>query len=177
MAARPGFSAGARSPGVNECEVVELAPASAGAGHGRLMLNMRNADRSQTRRKVSVSEDGGTSWGNVYEDTALIEPICQASIRRYAWPEAGGDRVLFSNPAHAEQRCNMTVRLSMDGGVTWPHARCLHPGPSAYSCLAVLPGGDVACLYEAGDEHPYEAIVYARFPLAWLTEGPSDAAT
>ena len=67
--------------------------------------------------------------------------------------------------------------LSMDGGVTWPHARCLHPGPSAYSCLAVLPGGDVACLYEAGDEHPYEAIVYARFPLAWLPEGPSDAAT
>jgi hypothetical protein len=28
----------------------------------------------------------------------------------------------------------------------------------------------VACLYEAGREHPYESIVLARFPLAWLTE-------
>jgi sialidase-1 len=158
-------------PGVNECEVIELT-------NGSLMLNMRNADRSQTRRKVSVSADGGESWGEIVDDPALIEPICQASIRRYSWPsirrvswpEEEGDRVLFSNPAHAEARCNMTVRLSEDGGATWPHARVLHPGPAAYSCLAVLPGGDVACLYEAGEEHPYEAIVYARFSLAWLVE-------
>jgi hypothetical protein len=26
----------------------------------------------------------------------------------------------------------------------------------------------VACLYEAGQGHPYESIVLARFPLAWL---------
>lgn len=155
-------------PGVNECEVVELAD-------GRLALNMRNYDRSQTARKVSLSADGGTTWGDLYADPALVEPICQASIRRYSWPEGGGDRVLFSNPAHAEIRCNMTVRLSEDGGRTWPHARCLHPGPAAYSCLAVLPDGDVACLYEAGEEHPYEAIVFARFPLAWLAEGRQDA--
>jgi hypothetical protein len=50
------------------------------------------------------------------------------------------------------------------------HARSLHPGPAAYSYLAVLPGGDAACLYEAGDEHPYASIAYARFPLAWLME-------
>ena len=117
---------------------------------------------------MSISEDGGETWGDVYADPALIEPICQASIRRYSWPEGGGDRILFSNPAHAAQRCNMTVRLSEDGGRSWPYARCLHPGPSAYSCLAVLPDGEVACLYEAGQEHPYESIVFARFPLAWL---------
>jgi len=162
-------------PGVNECEVVELAPASAGTRDGRLLLNMRNHDRSQTRRKVSLSADGGESWGEIYDDPALIEPICQASIRRYSWPEEGGDRVLFSNPAHVEERRNLTVRLSEDGGATWPHARCLHPGPAAYSCLAVLPDGDVACLYEAGEEHPYEAIVFARFPLAWLAEGGQGA--
>jgi sialidase-1 len=63
----------------------------------------------------------------------------------------------------------MTVRLSEDGGATWPHARVLHAGPAAYSCLAVLPDGDVACLYEAGEAHPYEAIVYARLTLDWLT--------
>jgi predicted KAP-like P-loop ATPase len=25
-------------------------------------------------------------------------------------------------------------------------------------------------LYEAGQEQPYESVVFARFPLAWLTE-------
>jgi hypothetical protein len=32
-----------------------------------------------------------------------------------------------------------------------------------------MPDGDVGCLYEKGDAHPYESIVLARFPLAWLT--------
>jgi len=62
----------------------------------------------------------------------------------------------------------MTVRLSYDEGKTWPVSRVLYPGPSAYSCLAVLPDGDIVCLYEAGQEHPYEKIVFARFGLDWL---------
>jgi sialidase-1 len=155
---------GGRTPQhqVNECEVVELTG-------GRLMLNMRNYDRSQRRRKVSISRDGGMTWGVIYADTALIEPICQASIRRYSWPGRGSqDIILFSNPAHEEERVNMAVRLSYDGGKSWPSSQSLHAGPSAYSCLAVLPNGDVACLYEAGENQPYESIVFARFQMAWL---------
>lgn len=76
--------------------------------------------------------------------------------------------ILFSNPAHEEARANMTVHLSSDGGQTWPIGRCLHSGPSAYPCLALLPDGDVACMYKAGQERPYEFIVFARFSLAWL---------
>lgn len=37
----------------------------------------------------------------------------------------------------------------------------LHSGGSAYSCLAVLPGGHVGCLYE---QDGYARIVLARFP-------------
>ena len=160
---------GGRTPRhqVNECEVVEL------VGE-RLMLNMRNYDRSQRTRKVSISADGGAIWGDVYADRALIEPICQASIRRYSWPGASSrDVLLFSNPAHEEERVNMTVRLSYDGGSTWPSGKSLHGRPSAYSCLAVLPDGDVACMYEAGQQRPYESLVFARFSLDWLEDsGP-----
>ena len=146
-------------PGVNECEVVELTG-------GRLMLNMRNHKPVQRTRKVSISQDGGVTWGDIYGDAALVEPICQASIRRYSWPSKGRrDVILFSNPAHEVERTNLTVRFSYDGGQTWSDERCLHAGPSAYSCLAVLPDGEVACLYEAGVEHPYESIVFAHFPL------------
>jgi len=60
-------------------------------------------------------------------------------------------------------------RLSYDEGKTWGVSRILHGGPSAYSCLAVLPDGDIGCLYEAGRNSPYETMTFARFTLNWLT--------
>ena len=61
----------------------------------------------------------------------------------------------------------MTMRLSYDEGESWPESRLLHAGPSAYSSLAVLPDGSIACLYERGDTRPS----LARFGLEWLTQG------
>jgi len=49
------------------------------------------------------------------------------------------------------------------------------PGPAAYSCLAVLPDNSIACLYEAGQNHPYETIAFARFTVDWLTAGKENA--
>lgn len=91
-----------------------------------------------------------------------------------AAPDGGKSCLLFSNPADKAARIRMTVRLSYDEGRTWPVAKLLHEGPAAYSCLAVLPGGDIACLYEAGQKSPYETITFARFPLAWLMDGIAD---
>lgn len=158
---------GGRTPTdkVNECEAVELAD-------GRLLLNMRNYDRAQRTRAVSTSRDGGRTWSAVTHDPALVEPICQASIRRFSTERAGGrNRILFSNPASKDARVNMTVRLSYDECRTWSAAQTLHPGASAYSCLAVLRDKTVACLYERGEASPYERITLARFDLRWLTDG------
>ena len=149
---------GGRTPidRVNECEVVELSG-------GRLMLNMRNYDRAQRKRQVAFSDDAGITWTDQRHDEALIEPICQAAIERFRPPSGGQPGViLFSNPASTGGRVRMTLRASLDDGKTWPHAGVLHEGPSAYSDLAVLPDGSAACLYEAGEKHPYESIVFAR---------------
>jgi len=151
---------GGRTPrdGVNECEVAELPD-------GALLLNMRNADRSRRTRQVSVSTDAGETWSPPRDDPTLVEPVCQASLRAATW--RGREVLAFSNPAHVERRENLTLRASLDGGRTWPHRRTIHAGPSAYSCLAALPDGGVAILYEAGRENPYEAIVFARFGPDW----------
>ena len=69
----------------------------------------------------------------------------------------------------------MTVRLSYDECMTWPVARTIHSGPSAYSCLAVLPDLRIACLYERGSQHPYENIALACFNTEWLTQGQDSA--
>lgn len=150
---------------VNECEVVELAD-------GRLLLNMRNYDRTTLARQVAVSDDGGLSWKDQRFDRALVEPICQAAIRRHSWPGAGGRGViLFSNPASEKERAGMTVRASFDEGATWPAAKLLEPGFSAYSDLGVLPDGTILCLHETGAERKYGALTLSRFSLAWLLGG------
>lgn len=145
--------------GANECQVVELSD-------GTLMLNMRIQKGSKGMRGISTSKDGGTTWSELRHEATLIEPICQASFLRYSSPSSSGkSRLLFSNPASTEKRENMTVRLSYDEGKTWPVSKQLYTGGSAYSCLAVLPEGDIACLYEVGDD---DAIYFSRFPLEWL---------
>ena len=80
---------------------------------------------------------------------------CQGSLIRSA-----DGNLFFSNPA-STHRERLTVRMSPDDGATWPVARVLHEGPSAYSSLAGLPDGRIGCLYERGQSHPYERITFA----------------
>lgn len=149
---------------VNECEVVELS-------NGDLMLNMRNYDRSKHQRQVAISEDGGATWTEQHHDSTLIEPVCQASIRRVGSTRGKGKKwILFSNPASERKREKMTVRLSMDNGSSWDKSFVLHDGPSAYSDLAVFSDGNVACLYERGEKSPYETITISVFGLDELEE-------
>ncbi len=142
---------------VNECEVVELED-------GGLMLNMRNYDRSKHRRQVALSSDGGASWSHQRHDPTLIEPICQASLRRLRWAtEQAPGVLLFSNPADESSRRRLTVRASFDDGASWPLAHVLHEGSSAYSCLVALQGGDAGCLFEADS---YGRILFTRLPAS-----------
>jgi sialidase-1 len=136
---------------VNECTVAELPD-------GRLILNMRNYDRTQKSRKISFSEDGGESWSKIKSDPELIEPICQASMLMVAWQNKS--TLYFLNPAHEDQRQNITLRSSGNGGESWQSARVLYPGPSAYSDLCLVSNGRLACLYEAGNKSPYQGIVF-----------------
>ena len=138
---------------VNECSVAEI-------GKGKLILNMRNYDRTQMNRKISISKDYGESWGDIYDDKALVEPICQASILRYSFKGSGRNDLLFINPADKNKRLNMTLRLSSDLGRTWTKEFLLHEGPSAYSDITKLRNGNIGCLFEAGKNSPYEGIVY-----------------
>ena len=153
-------------PKVNECQVVELAD-----GKGTLLMDMRSYF-GRSRRTFALSSDGGATWTEPKDNAELIEPVCQASMLRYTWPEDGGkSRILFSNPADEKKRRNMTVRLSYDEGKTWPVKRVLHEQDAAYSSLTALPGGEIGCLYERGQTNASEKITFARFSLSWLSEG------
>ena len=146
----------------NESQAVELVD-------GTLMLNMRGGHY----RYVALSRDGGESWHKEFEDEALPDPRCQASLLRYSTEAAGGEnRLLFSNIPNSgpfADRNNLTVRLSNDEGQSWPVSRRVNDGPAAYSCLSVLADGTIGLLYETGTVHPYERIKFVQFDLEWLT--------
>jgi len=144
-------------PGVDENKVVELSD-------GRVMLNAR----AKPHRLVAESTDGGVTYGALRSDTALVDPGNNGAVIQL---ERNGrrDALVFSNTADTLSRRRLTLRLSCDGGRTWPSARVLMEGPSAYSTLAVLPGGDIGVLFERG---AYAAISYARVPASWVGRCP-----
>jgi len=159
------WNLGGRTPQhqVNESEVAELTD-------GRLLLNMRNYTPDQRYRKISHSEDGGLTWGDLRADSTLIEPICQASLQRYSFPEEGQNILLFSNPASQERREHMTLRASYDDGISWPASIVIYEGMSAYSDIVRLPDDRIGLLYEAGPDHQhsYYGIAFKRISLEEL---------
>ncbi len=148
---------GGRTPQdqVNECTVAELPD-------GRLLLNMRNYDRAQKSRKISFSSNGGLTWSDIRPDSALIEPICQASI----FFTDINETLWFLNPANETGRTNMILRSSSDLGKIWKTERQLYSGASAYSDLTQIDNNNrIGCLYECGIFSPYEGIAFTTIEI------------
>ena len=141
---------------VNECEVAE-------ASDGSLILNMRNYDSTQKNRQTALSIDGGLTWTDQQHDETLIEPICQASLQNIRYQ--GKHALVFSNPASQKSRANMTIRLSKDDGKSWVKEYTITKSPAAYSDLIQLENETIGCLYETGEQSPYETIVYTSLTL------------
>lgn len=130
---------------------------------GVLKYFMRNHDK---RRSVAVaySRDGGETWEDFDWDDSLPQPICQSAVLRLRGMEK--PYVVFLNAADRKARKNGTVRLSEDGGETFPHARLLKEGEFVYSSLAQLPNGNVGVLFEP--DTACQEIWYGELSLAWI---------
>ena len=56
----------------------------------------------------------------------------------------------------AAKRERLAIKVSRDGGKTWPVERVIHEGPAAYSNLVELADHNLGLLYENGTKSPYE---------------------
>jgi sialidase-1 len=154
----------------NETTAVELPD-------GRVLLNVRNESKRH-RRLLVTSPDGATQWSAPMFAEDLKEPICMGAMVRFSDRPS---RILFSNPDNLESRDgrdtpgtarlrkNLTIKLSMDEGRTWPVSRVLEPGPSFYSDLAVTQRGTILCFYGSG-VHGFAGreMTLARFGIDWV---------
>lgn len=144
-------------PSANEATAAELPD-------GGVLMNIRQQNGEKRQRLVAISKDGGQSWPETYFDSTLVDPVCEASILNYQTPE-GEAALLFSNPAHTHQRKNLTVRLSLDFGRSWPVARIVRHHAAAYSDLVIQADDNIGLLYEHGNDG---GIHFAHFNYAWL---------
>lgn len=135
-------------PNTTEAQVAEVSP-------GVLMLNMR--DNRGGSRAVMTTADLGRTWTeHVSNRTALREPVCMASLISVPADKnsLGKDILLFSNPDTTDGRYNITIKASLDGGVTWPYRLLLDEGVGwGYSCLTMIDPGTVGILYESSVSH------------------------
>jgi sialidase-1 len=115
---------------------------------GTLMMNMRSYNRMHCRA-VATSHDGGETWSNVRQALQLVEPTCQGSIIKFGAYQ-GKVLYLFSNPASVGVRAAMSVKASFDECASWSNMKLVSGERAQYSCLTVLPDGNIGLLYEIG---------------------------
>lgn len=133
-----------------EAQVAEVEP-------GVLMLNMR--DNRGGSRAVYTTTDFGQTWKEHESSrTALIEPVCMASLISVKAKDnvLGKDLLIFSNPNSTSTRKDMTIKISMDGGKTWSadHQLLLDEDYNwGYSCLTMIDKETIGILYESSVAH------------------------
>lgn len=133
-----------------EAQVAEPQP-------GMLMLNMR--DNRGGSRAIATTTDLGNTWTeHPSSRKALPEPVCMASLIHVPAKDnvLGQDILLFSNPNTTQGRHSMTVKASLDGGMTWPdeYQLLIDAGDSwGYSCLSMIDPETVGILYESSTAH------------------------
>lgn len=139
----------------NECQLAEMAD-------GTIRMNAR-LQTGANRIAWSISRDGGETWAPMQEDPGLVTTPCMASLAAYPSGATGEIALLASLPNSEKDRENGTLFISRDGGKTWPDRHTIYAGGFAYSCLAVLPGGRIGCLFERG---PYDHVSFVSLDIS-----------
>ncbi|MBP3517568.1 MAG: exo-alpha-sialidase [Parabacteroides sp.] len=133
-----------------EAQVAEVEP-------GVLMLNMR--DNRGGSRAVATTRDLGKTWQeHPSSRSALPEPICMASLIHVNAQDniTGKDLLIFSNPNSTKGRNHITIKVSTDGGMTWPLSNQLMLDEDegwGYSCLSMIDKETVGIFYESSVAH------------------------
>lgn len=152
---------GAKS-NTTEAQVVQLAD-------GSLMLNMRDdrnrADKGVTNgRAVAITTDFGKTWTtHSTSNSALQESNCQASIISTELVINGKKQqiLFFSNPNSKTDRSRMTVKASLDGGLTWPETYQVELNAEngyGYSCMTMVDDQTIGIVYEGVKELYFQKV-------------------
>ncbi|KAM6527361.1 hypothetical protein FSOLCH5_003430 [Fusarium solani] len=153
---------------------------------GKLYRNDRASADDEYRK---VARGSLSALSPFVLDKGLPDPACEASTLLYNKKDANGPaRTLFMNSAHKSSRRHMRVRISYDGDANkFNYGRKLSDAPisgvgfeGGYSSLTKTADRKVGALVETdfyqagGSEKDHRAIVWRRFNLSWILNGPNN---
>lgn len=132
---------------------------------GSIMLNMRtNANKDLTGpgngRAVAVTKDMGKTWAvHTTSRNALPEPVCMGSLYKHVYKAKDGSQknvLLFFNPNSTSKRNQLTLKVSLDDGNTWPAKQFVlldEFNGSGYSCITSVDNETIGVIYEGSQAH------------------------
>ncbi|SDV49068.1 exo-alpha-sialidase [Chitinasiproducens palmae] len=104
---------------------------------GKLYMSIRGS--SATLRYVMVSDDGGLSWTLASDRQTVADPAINGDLlQAAAYLDAPAKLILSNLDAINHNRANPVVRVSYDGGASWPYALHLNDDPTAYAGYSSL---------------------------------------
>lgn len=131
---------------------------------GAVVMNSRDQSGISHARILSISKDGSEHWDSSFIARDLPDPVCEGSMISYTSGKKPSV-LLFSNPASAKDRIDLTVSVSKDGGQTWPRHTLIYAGPSAYSDLVVMDRNTLGVLWERGSDAGIVFLTHSIRPL------------
>ena len=135
----------------------------------RLIYNLR---AGKGKRVISESVDGGVTWSKSRIDFRLQSSVdyggCQGSV-------LGVDNFLFyTGPAgglgseNNEDRQNLFIYRSSNGGKTWENDFLLYDKSAGYSCITQLNDGRLAIVFETADSEGFPKMTPGNRPPGWM---------
>lgn len=153
----------------SECCIAQLSD-------GSLMLNAKDEGGSGYRA-VFTTKDLGATWERHATDRkatrTLREPRCQGSLFSVRDSGRMSNVLFFSNP-DASSRRSMTLKTSLDDGMTWPKSRQIQYDSrlgAGYSDICQADDDHIGILYEGLQGAGY--IFFLRIPVSEVLDVPS----
>jgi sialidase-1 len=148
--------------------------------------NLYRNDRASTGDYRLVARGTLDGFGAFSTDTGLPDPLCQGCVLSYNIDAPA--RTIFMNSASIDSRRAMRVRISYDADAgTYTYGRELGDAPvsgvgyeGGYSSMTKTADYRIGALVEtdfyndASGPDSYRAIVWRRFNLSWILNGPNN---
>ncbi|KAL2863828.1 Exo-alpha-sialidase [Aspergillus lucknowensis] len=170
----------------------EMQPVPGGGSEGTI-VELPNGKLQRNDRKSGgyrIIADGDLNgWGSFRQHTGLPDPGCQASILNYNRGEKGLERTIFMNSASKDSRQEMRVRITYDEDAgKYDYGRAVNDATvsgtgyhGGYSSMCKTNDWHVGALVETDFLNdrgtpgaPHRAIVWRRFNLSWILNGPNN---
>jgi sialidase-1 len=151
--------------------------------------NLYRNDRPGKADYRSVARGTLANFGTFAADTGLPDPACEGSVLLYNLASSAGPaRVIFMNSASQDSRRQMRVRISYDLDVgKFDYGRKLSDDSvsgvgyeGGYSSMTKTTDAKIGALVETdfynakGGADSHRAILWRRFNLSWILNGPNN---